>query len=225
MSPEVRSELRRWSACAAFATVAVLAQPRTARSQVAQKNDVEYTAKIKQYLTDPRITTELVDHLPASTKVPTPLKFLGRIVGTPGELTYAKDIHRYLKAVADAAPTRAKYMTIGKTEEGRDMALMIVSDEETIRSLNTYKGYLAELTDPRRTSEARAAQLIKTAKPVYYFTSGMHSTETGGPEMLMELAYRLVVDNSPFYQDIRKNVITMITPVIEVDGREKIVDN
>ena len=51
-----------------------------------QKNDVEYTAKIKQYLSDPRISTELVDHLPASAKVPTPLKFLGRIIGTPGEL-------------------------------------------------------------------------------------------------------------------------------------------
>ena len=41
----------------------------------AQKVDQEYTAKIKEYLQDPRITTELVDHLPASSTVPTPLKF------------------------------------------------------------------------------------------------------------------------------------------------------
>ena len=41
-----------------------------------QPNDVEYTAKIKEYLQDPRITTELFDHLPASATVPTPLKFL-----------------------------------------------------------------------------------------------------------------------------------------------------
>jgi hypothetical protein len=221
------SGFRRWSALAALATLGVFVDSAVSHAQAAapQKNDEAYTAKIKEYLTDPRITTELVDHLPASATVPTPLKFFGRIVGTPGELTYAKDIHRYMKAVADAAPTRAKYMTIGKTEEGRDMILLIISDEETIRNLNTYKGYLAELTDPRKTSEARARQLIKTAKPVYYFTSGMHSPETGGPEMLMELAYRLVVDNSPMYQDIRKNVITMMTPVVEVDGREKIVDN
>src|SRR5512140_2890197 len=75
-----------------------------------QAVDQEYTKKIKEYLQDARISTELVDHLPASSKVPTPLKFLGRIVGTPGELTHVADIHRYLKAVADAAPTRAKYM-------------------------------------------------------------------------------------------------------------------
>ena len=53
----------------------------------------------------------------------------------------------------------------------------------------------------------------------------MHSPESGGPEMLMELAYRLVVEETPFIQNIRNNVITFITPVIEVDGREKYVDN
>jgi hypothetical protein len=52
----------------------------------------------------------------------------------------------------------------------------------------------------------------------------MHSPENGGPEMLQELAYRLVVEETPFIQQIRNNVITLITPVIEVDGREKQVD-
>ena len=62
------------------------------------------------------------------------------------------------------------------------------------------------------------------AKPIYWLTSGVHSTERGGPEMLIELAYRLVVEETPFIQQIRNNVITFITPVIEVDGRERIVD-
>jgi len=81
------------------------------------------------------------------------------VVGQPGHLTYAADIHRYLKAVADAAPTRAKYWTIGKTEEGRDMVVLAIANEETIRNLDKYKGYLNELTDPRKTSEARAKEL------------------------------------------------------------------
>ena len=66
--------------------------------------------------------------------------------------------------------------------------------------------------------------MLKTAKPVYYLVSGMHSPENGGPEMLIELAYRLIVEETPFIQNIRNNVITLITPVIEVDGREKQVD-
>ena len=205
-----------------LAPVALLVAARIAGAQ--QAIDQEYTKKIKEYLQDSRISTELVDHLPASSKVPTPLKFLGKIVGTPGELTYAKDIHRYLEAVAKASGGRAKFWTIGKSEEGRDMVLMAIGDASTISQLDKYKGMLKQLTDPRKTSEAEAQQLIKTAKPIYWFTSGMHSPENGGPEMLMELAYRLVVDESDFYQNIRKNVITFITPVIEVDGREKQVD-
>ena len=194
-----------------------------AANGAADKIDVEYTAKIKEYLSDPRISTELVNYLPASTTVPSPLKFLGRVVGMPGELTYAKDIHRYMAAVAKATP-RAKYWTIGKTEEGRDMIILAIADEATLKQLDKYKGYLHELTDPRKTTEARAQQLLHTAKPIYWITSGMHSPERGGPEMLMELAYRLTVSETPFIQNIRNNVITFITPVIEVDGREKMVD-
>ncbi|NOT06894.1 MAG: hypothetical protein HOP28_01685, partial [Gemmatimonadales bacterium] len=188
-----------------------------------QPIDQEYTKKIKEYLQDPRITTELVDHLPASSTVPTPLKFHGRIVGTPGELTYAKDIHRYFAAL-DAASPRVKMWTVGKSEEGRDIVVLAVANEATIAQLDRYKGMLSQLTDPRATTEAEAQRLIGTAKPIYWLTSGMHSTENGGPEMLQELAYRLAVQESPFIKNIRDNVIVFITPVLEVDGREKQVD-
>ena len=201
---------------------ALVLLPHLARAQ-AQKQDEEYTRKIKEALRDSRITTELVDHLPASSTVPTPLKFHGRIVGQPGELTYAKDIHRYFQAIAAASP-RVRTWSIGKTEEGRDMMVLAVADEATMKDLDRYKGILAQLTDPRKTSDEKAKALIASGKPIYWITSGMHSTETGGPEMLQELAYRLAVEETPFIQAIRSNVITFITPVIEVDGRERQVD-
>ncbi|HAC07972.1 MAG: hypothetical protein MK486_12405 [Gemmatimonadetes bacterium] len=195
-----------------------------AQSNAVQAIDEEYTRLILEHTQDDRILTELVDHLPASETVPTPLDFHGRIVGTPDELTYAGDIHRYLRAIASASP-RATVWSIGQTEEGREMILMAIANEETIANLDQYKGYLQELTDPRATSEERAQQLIKEiAKPIYWLTSGMHSTENGGPEMLQELAYRLVVEDTEFIQEIRDNIVTFITPVIEVDGREKQVD-
>ena len=204
--------------CAAVAMPAQSAKPAAA-----QKLDEAYTKLIKDYTQDPRISTELVDHMPAGDKVLSPLKFLGRIPGTPGELTYAKDIQRYYEALAKTSP-RFKYWTIGKTEEGRDMVLLAVADEATIKALDTYKGNLAALTDPRKTTEEQARALIKTSKPIYWVTAGMHSGETGGPEMLIELPYRLAVEETPFIQAIRNNVIVFITPVLEVDGREKHVD-
>ena len=188
-----------------------------------QPLDAEYTSRIRELLQDPRITTELVDHLPASKTVPSPLQFFGRVVGTPGELTYARDIHRYYEAL-DRASDRVALWRIGSSEEGRDMVLLAVADEDTIRQLDRFKAMLAALADPRRTTEQEARRLIGTAKPVYWIVSGLHSTENGGPEMFVELAYRLAVQETPLVQTVRQNVITLITPVLEVDGREKQVD-
>src|SRR5262245_58799846 len=221
----LRSPLVRFALALVLLSLS-MPSPRPAaqsRPQTKQKIDEEYTAKIKEYTQDPRISTELVDHLPASDTIPTPLKFFGRMPGTPGELTYAKDIYRYYEAL-DKASDRISMWKIGKTEEGRDMVLLAVADEATIKQLEKYKGMLASLTDPRKTTEEQAQQLIKTAKPIYWITSGMHSPETGGPEMLIELPYRLAIEETPLSQNIRNNAITFITPVVEVDGRYKQVD-
>jgi len=197
--------------------------PAAAAAPAPQKMDEEYTKLIKEYLQDPRVSTELVDHMPASETVPSPLKFFGRIPGTPGELTYAADIERYYEALAKASP-RAKFMKIGTSEEGRDQVALLIADEATIAGIDKYKTMLAQLGDPRKTTPEQAKELFHTAKPIYYVASGIHSPETGGPEMLIELAYRLIVEETPFIQTIRNNSIVMITPVIEVDGREKVVD-
>ena len=155
--------------------------------------------------------------------VPSPLKFLGRIPGKPGELTYAHDIERYYEALAKASP-RAKFWKMGTTEEGRDIVVLAIADEATIKDLDTYKDMAAKLGDPRKITDAQAKELFHTAKPIYWMNSGIHSPETGGPECLIELAYRLIIEETPFIQNIRNNVITFITPVLEVDGRERVVD-
>jgi len=204
--------------------VALLSLAVTTPAFAQQRIDEEYTKQIKQFLRDPRITTELVDHLPASSTVPTPLKHFGHIMGAWGILDKAETMHSYLEAINKAAPARTKFWKIGKTEEGRDMVVLVVANEETIRNLDSYRKDIDALTDPRKTTEAQAQAIIKRGKPIYWVTSGMHSPETGGPQMLMELAYRLVVSDMPLIQNIRNNVITMITPVVEVDGREKVVD-
>jgi len=189
-----------------------------------QPDDPEYTAKIKEYLTDPRFSTELVDHLPASKTIPTPLKFLGTMPGQPGELYYAEDIYRYYQELAKDSP-RAKFWKFPlKTEEGRDMVVLAIGSEESMKNLDKYKADLAALGDPRKTTEEQAQKIIHTSKPIYWITSGIHSPETGGPQMLVELAYRLLVEESPTIKNIRDNAIIFITPVVEPDGRDKQVD-
>src|SRR5688572_20150707 len=96
--------------------------------------------------------------------------------------------------------------------------------EETIRSLETYKSHLSKLADPRKLSDADARAVLAQAKPIYHLTGGLHSSETGSPEMLMELAYRLVAEEGPLFDQIRKNLIVFITPVLEPDGHDRYTD-
>jgi hypothetical protein len=204
-------------------TIAVLPITRVAGQQ---PNDVEYTAKIHELTpTDPRwkFTTELVDHLPASSTVPTPLKVLGYVPGTIGRLSKTEDLNRYFRAVAAVSP-RVKVFSLGMSEEGREMIVAAVADENTIQRLDSYREMATRLADPRGVSDAERTRLIHEAKPIYWLTGSIHSPETGSPEMLMELLYRLAVEETPFVQRIRSNVITLITPATEVDGRDRVVD-
>jgi hypothetical protein len=185
--------------------------------------DADYSREIREYTTGPKFSTDLVDHLPASATVPTPKKFLGYVVGAPDRLTYAEDVYAYMRALAASSP-RVKVFTIGRSEERREMIAVAVADEATIASLERYREITRKLSDPRALTEDEAQRLIAEGKPIYYLTGAMHSPETGSPEMLMELAYRLAVEDTPLVAGIRANVITLITPVLEVDGRDRMVD-
>ncbi len=102
--------------------------------------------------------------------------------------------------------------------------LVAIGDAQTMAHIDRYRQITAELSDPRKTDAAAAKALVAEGKPMYWLSGSIHSPETGSPEMLMELAYRLAVDNSPMIQRIRKNVIVLIRPVLEVDGRDREVD-
>lgn len=190
-----------------------------------QPIDEEYTKKIREYTTQPFFTSPLVDYLPASKTVPTPKAVLGDVAGAPGILPYSKQVYEYMRMLEKASP-RVKVFSIGTTEEGREMIAVAVSSEANLAKLEENRARLAKLADPRtiKMDDAEADRLVDASIPVYYITGTIHSPETGAPTALMELAYRLAVDESPYIQDIRKNVITLITPVVEVDGRDRMVD-
>jgi Zinc carboxypeptidase len=190
-----------------------------------QPVDEAYTAKIHKYTTEPYFLSPLVDYLPASKTVPTPEAVLGDIAGAPGILPYADDVYKYMRLLEKASP-RVKVFSIGTTEEGREMIAVAVSSEENLKNLEANHEHLAKLADPRliKLDDTEADKLVAASVPVYYITGTIHSPETGAPTALMELAYRLAVDESPYIREIRDGVITLITPVVEVDGRDRVVD-
>ena len=203
---------------------ALLAAPLAAPPLAAQQSvDERYTALIREHTTEDFFSTPLVDHLPSSGTVPTPLDHLGHIAGAPDVLSYPEEVHSYMRALAAASP-RVAVFSIGMSEEGREMILVVVSAEETIAALEDSKAALRRLADPRVTTPEEAAEIIATAKPIYWSAGAIHAPETGSPEMFMELAYRLAVGESAFIREIRDNLIYMMTPVVDPDGRAKVVD-
>jgi hypothetical protein len=190
-----------------------------------QPIDQPYTEHIKKYTTDPSFISPLVDYLPASRTVPTPAKVLGDVSGAPDMLPYAEDVYKYFLMLEAASP-RVKIFSIGRTEEGREMIAAAVADPELLAHAAENKARLAQLADPRTINfdDARAHDLIDHSYPVYYITGTIHSPETGAPTALMELAYRLAVDDAPYIKYIRSHMIVLITPVVEVDGRDRMVD-
>jgi hypothetical protein len=190
-----------------------------------QSIDQPYTDQIHKYTTDPSFLSPLVDYLPASPTVPTPAKVLSDISGAPDMLPYAEDVYRYFRLLAASSP-RVKVFTIGRSEEGREMIAAAIADAGLLSATKANDARLAQLSDPRTIGldDAKARQVLDQAWPVYYITGTIHSPETGAPTALMELAYRLAVDEAPYIKYIRSHMIVLITPVVEVDGRDRMVD-
>src|SRR5437660_11888769 len=102
---------------------------------VAQSPDVPEPGSVEAIAaatTDPHYVSPWVSYIPQSGTVPSPEKFLGRIMGAPGELLGTEKAYAYARALAAASP-RVRVFTIGRSQEGRDILLLAIADEAGIR--------------------------------------------------------------------------------------------
>jgi len=205
-----------WMSLLALLTTCVVAQS----PDIPEPGSVEAIAAAT---TDPHFVSPWVSYVPQSSTVPSPEKFLGRIMGAPGELLGTEKAYAYARALAAASP-RVRVFTIGHSEEGREIVMLAIADEAGIRDLDRLKEATAALADPRRTDQVAADKLIATARPIYYFNAALHSDETGSSEAMLELAYRLAVSEQPMIRRIRERLVVLINPISNPDGRDKMVD-
>jgi len=215
-----------WLSGIALLTAAAAAQSPDIPEHGIPEHDIpepRSVAAIAAATTDPHYVSPWVAYIPQSDTVPSPEKFLGRIMGAPGELLGTEKTYAYARALAAASP-RVRVFTIGHSEEGREILMLAIADEVGIRDLDRLKEATAALADPRRTDRAAAEKLIAGARPIYYFNAALHSDETGSTEAMVELAYRLAVSEQPMIRRIRERVVVLINPISNPDGRDKMVD-
>ena len=188
-----------------------------------QSVDTAYTREMLSWTTMPEYTNPVVDHLPEHGTVISPRDHLGYAIGKPGVLHRVNEIYNYFRAL-DRSTERVRFVLLGETEEGGNLALVQVGSEQNLARLEEIRKGLNSIADPRGTSEEDAARIVRDIPPIYTLYAGLHSPETGSPEMVMELAYRLAVSDAPMIREIRENVVVFIVPVAEPDGRDRLVD-
>ncbi len=145
----------------------------------------------------------------------------------PGEkLATAAEIGRYFEALSVAAPARIKLFDYGKTWEGRRLFFAAVSSESNLRRLEEIKAGVRKLSDPRVTSAAAAKPLIESMPAVISLAYGVHGNEISSPEAAMMTAYHLLAArNDKLVAEAMANVVVLIDPLQNPDGRDRFVFN
>ena len=179
--------------------------------------------RIREYTTSPEFLSPEVAYVPEADGIPSPTEVLGHVVGAPGRLTHTADVHGYFDNLAAASP-RVKTFEILRTEEGRPVRIAVFGSAENLHRLVEVQNGMRRLADPRRTGPVEARDLARDLPLVYYLNGGLHSPEVGSPEMLMELGHRLVASEKESIRRIRSELIVVVNPVSEPDGRDKMVD-
>ena len=150
--------------------------------------------------------------------IPTPKEHFGFNIGDNYHLATFTQTEAYFKKVA-AASNKVKLQVIGKTEEGRNQYMMIVSDPSNIRQLAKYKSISQKLARAENLSDAEAKQLSKEGKSVVWIDGGLHATEVTGIHQLIQTLYTVLTRDDEETRNILKSTIILFVHA-NPDGQE-----
>lgn len=155
-------------------------------------------------------------------KVPTPKEHFGFNIGDDYQLANFTQTEAYFKKLA-AGSDRVKYTVIGKTEEGRDQPMLIVSSPANLQQLEKYKDISQKLARAEGITPEQAKQLAQEGKAIVWIDGGLHATEVLGAHQLTETAYQLATRTDEETKRILDNVIILMTHA-NPDGQELVSD-
>jgi hypothetical protein len=158
------------------------------------------------------------------SSVPSPESVLGFEIGADRRLADWEEITTYLNVLATASD-RVKLDTLGTTTQGRPFVALTISSRENLARLDRYLEVQRKLADPRRIeSDEEAEELIREGRVVVMITGGIHSTEVGGYQVPMRLAYRLASGEDETTRMILDRAIVLLVPSLNPDGSQMVVD-
>jgi hypothetical protein len=156
--------------------------------------------------------------------VPTMAKVLG--YGPGVRIASHADIMKYMDALAASAPTRMRIVEYARSWERRRLVYAVIGSEANLRRIADLKASIVKLNDPRKTSEAEARRLVATLPAIVGLSYGVHGNEISSPDAALAAAYHLLAaKNDPVVSRIFQNVVVLVDPIQNPDGRDRFVHN
>jgi hypothetical protein len=113
--------------------------------------------------------------------------------------------------------------SIGKTAEGRDQLMAIITSPENHKSLQKYKDIARRLALAEGLTDDQARQLARDGKAVVWIDGGLHATEVLGAQQLTETIYQLVSRTDEETMRFLRDVIILAVHA-NPDGMELVSD-
>ncbi|MGX1640156.1 M14 family metallopeptidase [Sphingobacterium sp. NPDC055431] len=152
-------------------------------------------------------------------QITSPKEHFGFQIGDDYQLATFTETEQYFKKL-DQQSDRLLYTVIGKTEEGRDQCMLIISSPENLKNLEEFKNISTKLAHAEL-SEEEASALAQKGKSIVWIDGGLHSNEVVGTHQLIQTAYLLASSNDLETKNILENSIVLMVHA-NPDGQELI---
>ena len=152
--------------------------------------------------------------------VPAPDSLLRQPLGT--FTAHHAEILAAIRAMEAKSP-RMKVIPTGRTHEGRELVAVAIALPENLKRLDAIKADLAKLADPRNLDAAEADRIVKNSPAVAWLGYSIHGDETSGSDASLAIAYQFAAGTSADVTDLLKQVVVIVDPCLNPDGRERIL--
>ncbi|MFU8852844.1 M14 family zinc carboxypeptidase [Micromonospora sp. SL1-18] len=154
--------------------------------------------------------------------VPSPESALGFPLGAGQERVVTNDeVRSYLKTVDDASD-RVVTGVMATSGLGQPLPYAIVSNERHVQqgTLQQIARDIRDLRDPRRITAKKAAETATDRPALVWVTANVHGGEKSGTDAALKTLYELASGLSCAVQERNDNLITVIVPTQNPDGRD-----
>ena len=128
--------------------------------------------------------------------VTAPGAMLGAEPGSDYFLANYTQISAWLKKVAGESD-RLKLISIGKTAEGRDQYMAVVSSPDNLANLEKYRKISEQLALAKGLDDAQAKALAAQGKAIVWIDAGLHANETVNAQTHIQIIHEMITRNDP----------------------------